>query len=656
MSVYIAAYSAGLMPDETLTVSEWADAHRLLSNKASAEPGPWHTSRTPYLREIMDSLSVYDPCQRVAFMKSAQIGGTEAGNNWLGYVIHHAPAPMLYVQPTVDIAQKVSKQRVAPMIEESPALSERIAPARSRDSDNTLLVKSFPGGLLMMAGANSAAGLRSMPIRYLFLDEIDAYPGDVEGEGDPISLAEKRTTTFSRRKVFLVSTPTVKDASKIEREYERSDKRRYFVPCPHCDHAQWLRWRGFDADGDDETRAKDYRLRWLDEAKTAAGYLCEGCGTLIEEYHKTWLLEEADRRNLSGDKAYGWVATATGDGITRGYHINSLYSPAGWKSWVEILREFEESTTDASKLKTFVNTTLGEPFEEAFSVRMDAEGLAKRAESYPLMTVPAGGLVLTAGCDVQPNRIEIATRAWGEGEESWLVNYTVVHGDPYRPEIWEQVLAAIDTPYPHASGAMMTAYAAAIDSGDGNSTHQVYAFCRANKRRHIFPIKGMSQPGRAALGKPTKQDINLRGQVIKRGVELWPVGSDTIKTLMFGRIKGNVPGPGCYHWPVGLPPEYWTGLTAERQAVKFVNGFPKRTWVKKDGARNEPVDTEVYAYAALQYLYNRHNRATFWKQMRARVDRLLEKTPEIEHTAGEPDPELPAKPSGKSLLSGWRRG
>lgn len=640
MSPYLTAIAEGLRPDRDLTVWEWADEHRYLSSKASAEPGRWRTSRTPYLRELMTVLSANDPTQRIVFMKSAQIGGTEVGNCWLGYIIHHSPAPVLYVMPTVEIAEKASKQRIAPMIEESPVLRELVAPARSRDSGNSLLTKSFRGGVMMLTGANSAAGLRSMPIKDLFADELDAWPDDVEGEGSPLALAEKRTTTFARRKVFMVSTPTIKDQSRIEREYERSDKRRYFVPCPDCGHKQWLRWRGFD-DDPDESRAKEYRLRWLDEKKTAAGYLCEDCGTLIEERHKTTMLRGGE-----------WRATAAGDGITKGYHINSLYSPAGWKSWVEILQEFELASQDPSLLKTFVNTTLGEPFEEAFSVRIDADGLSKRAENYPLMSVPEGGLVLTAGIDVQPNRIEIATRAWGIGEESWLVNYSVVHGDPFRPELWDQVLDVLDTPYPHASGAMMAVYAAAVDSGDGNSTHQVYAFCRQQKRRHIFPIKGMSTPGRPALGKPTKQDINIRGQVIRRGVELWPVGSDTIKTLMFGRIKGNTPGPGCYHWPMGLPSEYWTGLTAERQQTKFINGFPKRVWVKKEGARNEPVDTEVYAYAALQYLYNRHNRATFWKQMADRIGQILEKPPEILEDSQQ---AVVVRPSGISL-DGWRRG
>lgn len=644
MSVYLSAFLDGLRPDPALTVSQWADANRMLSNKASAEPGRWRTSRTPYLRDILDSLSVYDPAQRVVFMAGAQIGKTEGANNWLGYVIHHAPAPMLYVVPTVDIAQKVSKQRIAPMIEETPALAERIAPTRARDSGNTLLMKEFQGGVLMMTGANSAAGLRSMPVRFLYLDEIDAFPGDVEGEGDPINLAEKRTTTFSRRKVFMTSTPTVKDQSKIEREYERSDKRRYFVPCPHCEHYQWLRWRGFNDDQSDP-RAKTYRLVWMDEAKTKAGYICENCEEIIEERFKTQLLERGQ-----------WVATAAGDGITRGFHLNSLYSPAGWKSWVEILREFEEAASDPSKLKVFVNTTLGETFEEAYGARLDAEGLAKRAEPYDLMSVPDGGLVITAGLDVQANRVEIVQRAWGEGEESWLVNRSVVFGDPFRPELWSQVLDVLDMEFIHATGAVMRTAAAAIDSGDGNTAHQVYSFARQHRARHIIAIKGQSQPGKIALGKPTKQDINLRGQTIKRGIQLWPVGTDTIKSLIYGRLQITEHGPGAYHWPVGLGDDYWKQLTAERQVTRLVNGFAKRQWVKKGGDRNEALDCEVYAYAALEYLYTRHNRVTFWKQMRSRLGTIAPaNTSQGEELTEQTHVVIESAHTGINL-TGWRRG
>ncbi|WP_328515053.1 phage terminase large subunit family protein [Ralstonia pseudosolanacearum] len=236
------AWREGLTPDPLLTVSEWSDRHRMLSSKASAEPGRWRTSRTPYLRAIMDCLSPTSPIERVVFMKAAQLGATEMGSNWIGYVIHHAPGPMMAVWPTVEMAKRNSKQRIDPLIEESAVLAERIAPARSRDSGNTILAKEFRGGVLVMTGANSAVGLRSMPVRYLFLDEVDGYPLDVEGEGDAISLAEARTRTFARRKIFIVSTPTIAGASSIEREYDASDQRRYFVPCPHCDHRQWLRF------------------------------------------------------------------------------------------------------------------------------------------------------------------------------------------------------------------------------------------------------------------------------------------------------------------------------------------------------------------------------------------------------------------------------
>lgn len=606
--VYEEGWSAGWMPDPLYTVSEWADTHRVLSAKSASEPGRWRTSRAPYSREPMDELSAYSGTERVVLMWGAQTGKTETGNNFIGYVIHHAPGPMMAVQPTLDLAKRLSKQRIAPMIAETPALVDRVSDARNKDSSNTILSKEFLGGMLLMTGANSAVGLRSAPIRYLFLDEVDGFPDDVEGEGDPLSLAEKRTTTFNRRKILITSTPTVKETSRIEREFERSDKRRYFIKCPHCDHEQWLRWRGFNDDKDDP-RAKQYRLVWTDEEKTKPAYICEECGSFIEERHKTKMLEEGR-----------WIPTANGDGKTKGYHLSTLYSPIGWKGWAEILREFEECAHDPLKLKTFVNTILAETWEEAFSAKLDAEGLAKRAENYQLLTVPKEALVVTAGIDVQDNRIEILQRAWGPGEQSWLVNWTAVYGDPSKQEIWTQVLDVINMPLKHESGCEVQTYAAAIDSG-GHHTHEVYVFSRQHRKRHVLAIKGQSIPGKPALGKPTRQDINIRNQTIKKGAMLWPVGSDTIKALVYGRLKNPDPGPGSYHWPIGLPEDYWKQLTAEKQVTRLLNGFPKRVWIKKDGDRNEALDCEVYAYAALQYIYTRHNRVTFWQQMSARLNR-----------------------------------
>ena len=642
MSKYAAAFSDGLRPDADLTVWEWADKHRMLSSKASAEPGRWRTDRTPYLRELMSVLSTSDPTQRIVFMKSAQIGGTEVGNCWLGYLVHHSPCPILYVMPTVEIAEKASKQRIAPMIEESPVLRDLIAPPRSRDSGNSLLSKEFRGGVMMLTGANSAAGLRSMPIKALFADELDAWPLDADGEGSPLALAEKRTTTFARRKIFLVSTPTLADTSRITIEYERSDQRRYHVPCPHCGEMQWLRWRGYSDDKSD-ARAKDYRLIWTDASRTAAAYICEACGSLIEERHKTSMLRAGE-----------WRPTAIGDGITKGYHINSLYSPAGWKTWPEILREFEEASKDPALLKTFVNTTLGEAFEEAYSARLDAEGLAKRAGGYDLLTVPERAVIVTAGCDVQRNRVEIVQRAWGMGEESWLVNYQVVHGDPLQPEIWRQVLDVLDMEFEHASGARIKTYAAAVDSGDGETTHAVYEFARNNRARHILAVKGMSTPGKVILGKPTKQDINRRNQTIKRGVELWPYGSDTAKSTVYARLKNTDDGPGTYHWPMGLGADYWQQLTAEKQITKMVNGFPKRVWVKKDSDRNEVLDCEGMALAALQYVYTRHNRQTFWQQMQSKLSPASQTV--VESRDESPTALEDVSAPGRVSLSGWRRG
>ena len=293
-------WCGGLTPDPDLTVSAWADKHRVLSSRGASEAGPWRTSRTPYLKEIMDALSPSHPCQRVAFMKGSQVGATESGGNWIGYVIHHAPGPMLAVQPSVELAKRFSQQRIDPLIEESPVLREKVAPARSRDCGNTVLSKEFPGGILVMTGANSAVGLRSMPVRYLFLDEVDAYPPSADDEGDPVALAEARTRTFSwRRKVFLVSTPTVKGLSRIEREFEASDQRRFFLPCPLCGAAQWLKFE---------------RLRWEWGNPATVGYVCEACDGSFGEAHKTRMLA-----------AGAWRATARAvDPGTVGFHISAV--------------------------------------------------------------------------------------------------------------------------------------------------------------------------------------------------------------------------------------------------------------------------------------------------------------------------------------------
>ena len=614
--VYREAFQAGLRPDPDYTVSSWADAHRFLSQKASAEPGRFRTDRTPYLRDIMDALSPSSPVQTVVFQAGAQVGKSETGNNWVGFVVHHAPGPMLLVQPTVDTAKRFSKQRLAPMIEESPVLAQRISENKSRDASNSMMAKEFPGGVLIITGANSAAGLRSMPIRYLFMDEIDAYPLDVDGEGDPIQLAIKRTTTFARRKIFMCSTPTIKDVSRIEREFRNSDQRRYYVPCPHCGHYQHLEWKN---------------LKWSNDDPNTAAYACEGCGVLIEERHKATMLPAGQ-----------WRATAEGDGRTAGFHLSSLYSPLGWKSWAEIVAEFMAAKHDASLLKTFVNTVLGETWEEDYSAKLGADDLRARTEFYEPGTVPARGLVVTAGVDVQDNRLAVVLRAWGREEESWLVDHMEIYGDPAQPAVWKQLDDVLSRPIPHEIGEPLHVAAAAIDSG-GHFTSEVYAFARDRRARGVFAIKGQSQRGKPPIAKPSKVDINYRGRVMKGAAEVYPVGSDTVKSTLYARLRLNEPGSvGMYHWHAETTPEYFEQLTAEKQITRYVKGFPVREWVKKSGQRNEALDCEVYAYAAVHWLYMRYNRRTIWDQMEQKL-KIREK-----QVTTKPE-ELPVNPRKRTI-------
>jgi phage terminase large subunit GpA-like protein len=610
--VYREAFLGGLRPDPDHTVSSWADQHRMLSQKASAEPGRWRTERTPYLREILDCLSSNSPVQRVVFMAGAQVGKSETGNCWLGYVIHHAPGPMLLVQPTVDTAKRFSKQRLAPMIEETPILHERIAANASRDGGNSMMTKEFQGGVLIITGANSAAGLRSMPVRYLFLDEVDAYPSDVDGEGDPVQLAEKRTTTFSRRKVYLCSTPTIKDVSRIEREFNTSDQRRYFVPCPDCGHKQWLRWA---------------QIKWHDDDPQTACYACEECGVLIEERHKSEMLAAGE-----------WRPTAASDGRTAGFHLSSLYSPLGWKSWSEIVAEFLQAKSDAALLKTFVNTVLGETWEEDYSAKLGASDLQQRVEFYQAGVAPARVLAVTAGVDVQDNRLAVSLYGWGQGEESWAIDHMEIFGDPSQPKVWQQLDEVLLKPVAHELAEPLKIAAAAVDSG-GHFTSEVYAYCRDRKKHGIVAVKGQSQRGKPPIGKASKVDFNWRGRTIKGAAEVYPVGSDTIKGTLYARMKLNEPGPGYLHFHGELPEGFFEQITAEKQITRYVKGFPVREWIKKSGARNEALDCAVYAYAALQLMLTRYNRRTVWEQL----ERSLKITPETEKVTPQQEQKKPVQ-------------
>lgn len=576
------AWRDGLTPDPLLSVSEWSDQHRMLSSKASAEPGRWRTSRTPYLKEIMDCLSPNSPVERVVFMKAAQLGATEMGSNWIGYVIHHAPGPMMAVWPTVDMAKRNSKQRIDPLIEESAALRELISPARSRDSGNTILAKEFRGGVLVMTGANSAVGLRSMPVRYLFLDEVDGYPLDVEGEGDAISLAEARTRTFARRKIFIVSTPTISGVSAIEREYEASDQRRYFVPCPHCDHRQWLRFEQF---------------RWDKGMPETAAYICESCDTAIVEHHKTWMLEHGE-----------WRAMAAEHGTkTAGFHLSSLYSPVGWRSWRQIALAWESAVSkksgSAAAIKTFKNTELGETWVEEGEAP-DWQRLIERREDYRMGTVPLGGLLLVGGADVQKDRIEASVWAFGRGKEAWLVEHRVLMGDTARDTVWKQLADMLSETWTHESGASLPLVRFALDTGF--ATQEAYAFVRSCRDPRVMAVKGVAR-GAALIGTPTAVDISQGGKKLRRGIKVFSVTVGIAKLEFYNNLRkaADVQEDGTsIQYPTGfvhLPKvdgEYIQQLCAEQLVTRRDrNGFAVREW-QKMRERNEALDCYVYARAA----------------------------------------------------------
>lgn len=618
---YAESFAEGLKPDPHYTVSEWADNFRILPSKGAAEPGKYRTARAPFLREIMDCLSPHSPVQRIVFMKSSQVGGTELGLNWLGCVIHMYPAPMMIVQPTIELAERFSKQRVAPMIDETPELRSLIAPARTRDSGNSILLKEFRGGVIVMAGSNSGVSLRQMPVKYLFCDEISGYEPDADGEGDPVSLAEKRTQTFGvRKKIFLNSTPKEKDTCRIEFEYSRTDQRRYFVPCPQCGAFQWLKWA---------------QLKWKDDDPRTAKYECEHCKELIEEYHKTKMLAAGE-----------WQATSESDDQTvRGYHISALYSPMGWKSWADCVKEFLEAVEkqragDPTLLKAFVNSILGETWEDKFAAKIGAEGLQARAEVYEPGVAPKGVLALTAGVDTQDDRLSVSVWGWGRGEEAWIVSRVVLYGDPGQGEVWKQLDDVLLRTWRTSEGYELKIRVTGLDTG-GHYTHECYQYARARRANQVLAMKGQSQRGKPAIGKPTKVDVNFRGQSLKFGAELYPLGSDTVKTTLYGRFKVEKPGPGYVHFSAALPPDYFEEITSEKKVTKLVKGYPVTEWRKPPGKRNEALDEMVLAYAALQYLYTRIHRQTIWDQL----DKAMKNGPVKSDTPHqESSPEVMTEP------------
>lgn len=572
----------GLRPEERLVLSDWADKYRYLSPTSTAEPGRWRTDRVPYMREPMEKLSAGDAAQEIVFMKGSQVAFTETMFTWLGYIIDNAPGPAMLVQPTENDIRKNSKQRFDPMVEATPRLRQKVAAARSRSSSNSMFQKDFPGGTLILTGANSASGLKSTPVRYLALDEIDEYPSDLDGQGNPIDLARVRTRTFRKKKMLLGSTPTVDGVSSIQSEFNETDQRYYHVPCPHCGEKQRLE---FGAN-------KDYGLKWEKGNPASVMYYCVECGAGFKEHHKTAMLANGE-----------WIPSHPERSTPRkvGYHLNSLYSPFGWYSWEEAADEWEKAQESVNKLKVFINTVLGEVWVEKGEAP-DWQNLYDRRETYPINSPNNEVCFITCGVDVQKDRLEVEVLGWCKKKISYSLDYRVIPGDTAEKEVWNALAEIVDEQWEREDGIMLPMSRMAVDTG--YNTSHAYDFCRRFSQTKVIPVKGTDR-GATMLGMPKSVDTTASGKKLKN-LQLWSIGVGLIKSELYGWLRsreneeGELPAGYC-HFPE-YDKNYFRGITAEQlQIEKDKQGFKKYTWVKKV-ERNEPLDCRVYARAAAAHL------------------------------------------------------
>lgn len=597
-----------------MTLSEWADSYAYLSAESSAEGGRWHT--LPYQKGIMDAIT-NPKIEQISVMKSARVGYSKILNHVAAFHIHQDPCPIMIVQPTIEDAQGYSKEEIAPMLRDTPCLKGVVSEAKSKDGANTILQKQFPGGSLSLVGANSPRGFRRVSRRVVLFDEVDGYPPSAGTEGDQIKLGIRRTEYYWNRKIVAGSTPTVKDFSRVERMFLQGDQRRYFVPCPDCGHMQYLKWAN---------------MKWHDNDPDTASYCCENCGVWIPAAKKRWMVERGE-----------WRPTAPGNGKHVSFHIWAAYSYSPNASWSTLVEEFLDAKNDAEQLKTFVNTVLGETWEDEYASKVGADALSERSadEKYKQGVVPSDALLLTVGCDTQDDRLSLSVWGWGREEQGWLVDRVKIYGDPSRKEVWKQLDEIVQTPYESEDGRELKPMVVAIDSG-GHHTSEVYQYARERQSLGVVAIKGMSTKNKPPIGKASKVDLNAQGKTLKKGAQVFPVGSDTIKSLLFGRLKHNDVGPGYLHFYPTVDKDYFEELTAEKQVLRFRNGFPERIWVKKSSARNEALDELVYAYAALNRVYQIKDRRTLWDQM--------EKTPEERKESKRP---VSAKRTTKSFVNQW---
>lgn len=567
---FIVGFRNGIKPDKTLTISQWADNKRQLPKESTAEAGQWRTSRFPFLREIMDELSPQSPTQQIKVIKGTQVGGTEVGNNFLLSTIDQNPRSILLLLPTESLMKKHREMKLRPSIEAMPELDKKIKRGKTRSDIGDNDKMSFSGGSLIFGHSGSTANYRSLSFPYICLDDVDAFPLDVNEEGSPLELAKKRTDTFADRKIYINSTPTIAGESNIELEFEESDQREYFMPCPECKEMVYFKHESFYIPYDKEI----YQLNG--DVK----YVCEHCGSMIDEFRKTWMMDEKN-----GAK---WIPLNPGHS-DRGYRIPSFLSPLGFLSWNEIYKEWVEAQKlmkrgNDKKLKTWTNTRAGRVWEQQFE-KLEVDFLLEKREEYEY-EVPNGVLILIAAVDTQDNRLELEVVGFGENDEKWAIDRQQFLGDPAQLDVWKKLDDYIfDTTFTHQDGEMKI-YATGIDMG-GNKTKYVMSYCKNRLSKRVYALKGAT-----SLEAPlvSARDANKS----KYKTPFYMVGVKQTKDAVFSSLKIVSLGASYHHFPkddIKYNEEYFNQLLSERK----VSG----RWEKIAGRRNEAFDINGYALGVL---------------------------------------------------------
>lgn len=614
-------------PPPRQTVSEWADAERRLSPESASEAGKYYTSRTEYARGIMDAFS--DPAvQRVVVMSSAQVAKSTILENVAGYYAHRDQCPIMIVQPTLTMAEDFSKKRIAPMIRDTPALTGLFTKANARNSGNTTLDKQFRGGYLVLAGANSPASLAGRPIRVALGDEVDRWQDNVGSEGDPVELLSVRTTAWWNRKLGFFSTPTVEGNSAIAGLYEESDQSKFFVPCHHCKHEFVLQFEHLKyTEGEAILANEDGKL-----IRTAvdAWFECPECNGRLN-----------DAQRMSMVRAGRWQATKPFHG-TRGFWLWAAYSP--FVTAMEIANKWLRALGDHEKMISFRNLVLGLTHRETGEAP-DSEKLYGRRESHSLGTVQPGVLFLTAGADVQKDRIEVSIYGWGRNRQCWLVDHVILSGRTSEEQIWSELTEIRLRSYRHPGGAMLNIARFCVDSGF--ESQMVYRWVREQHTPDVMAVDGRTSLGGMTVGQPSPVDVDIAGRKIKRGIRVWPVDTGKLKSELYGRL--NLPKPedgepypnGYLHLPQ-VSEEFCRQLTAEHLVTKLNNkGYRIHQWEKMRD-RNEAMDCHVYSRAGAHQLGVDRFSEREWRRIEAIVLPAGEIPVPAPSPEVEPIPQVPA--------------